>query len=112
MPKNTERTKRIRQLNDHFRASMCGGKILITQGIAELDPVSQRTVLEKVRLLEEFDKANDPYGEHDFGVVQHDGEKVYFKIDYYNKELNGGSEDAANPDITTRVMTVMFAHEY
>lgn len=112
MPNTQQRTERIRKLNDHFRFLMMGGRICLTEGIAEMELESQRVVLEKVRLFQDFDKANDPYGEHDFGAIEHDGEKVFFKVDYYNKELDGGSEDPANPDLTTRIMTVMFANEY
>ncbi len=42
----------------------------------------------------------------------HRGEKVFFKIDYYDNKLELGSEDPADDSVTTRVMTVMFAHEY
>ena len=50
--------------------------------------------------------------EHDFGVVDIAGHKVFWKIDYYDAAMEGGSEDPANPDVTTRVLTVFFAHEY
>ena len=59
-----------------------------------------------------FNADNDPYGEHDFGIVKHGGESIYFKIEYYDKDLEFGSEDPADPDQTTRVMTIMLACEY
>jgi len=38
--------------------------------------------------------------------------KVYFKIDYYYQELSAGSPDPADPEKTTRVLTVLLADEY
>ena len=33
-----------------------------------------------------FTPDNDPYGEHDFGSIDLDGEKLFWKIDYSPKE--------------------------
>ena len=51
-------------------------------------------------------------GEHDFGNFEIKGERFFFKLDYYNLEMDGGSEDPADPTKTTRVLTVMKAEEY
>jgi len=61
-----------------------------------------------------FTDDNDPHKERDFGAVQLDtgDEKIFWKIDLYNTALNAGSPDPANLDVTSRVLTVMFAHEY
>lgn len=72
----------------------------------------------RVRTFSEFNEGNDPYGEHDFGVVDlaaystEVGHRVFWKIDYYDAEGLYGSEDPANPDVTTRVLTIFFADEY
>ena len=50
--------------------------------------------------------------EHDFGSVEFAGEKCFWKIDYYNKALDAGSEDPADPAQTTRVLTIMLTSEY
>ena len=55
---------------------------------------------------------NDPNGEHDFGSFEIADQKIFFKIDYYNLEMDGGSEDPADPAKTTRMLTVMKAEEY
>jgi hypothetical protein len=103
---------RIRNLNDLFRVSGRGGRIVSTQGIQALSPVDQAAVFEKVRLFDTFTQANDPHGEHDFGSIQHKGENVFFKIDYYDQSMECGSENPADPTKTVRVMTVMLACEH
>ena len=39
------------------------------------------------------------------------GTTVYFKIDTYDLKLEYGSEDPADPSVTTRVMTIMLAQD-
>jgi hypothetical protein len=65
-----------------------------------------------VRRFSEFGPDNDPHGEHDFGVFEHDGHRFFFKIDYYDPDLRFGSEDPTDPEKTTRVLTIMLAEEY
>jgi len=55
---------------------------------------------------------NDPWGEHDFGAVEIDGEKAFWKIDCYDRTLTAGSENPANEALTHRVLTIMLASEY
>lgn len=114
MPKEADddEKKRIRDLNDSFRASGQGGRILSTQGIRDLPALDQAAVFEKIRLFDAFTEANDPHGEHDFGSIEHHGEKVFFKIDYYDQSMECHSENPADPTKTVRVMTVMLACEY
>ena len=59
-----------------------------------------------------FTEANDPYSEHDFGAVEMDGERYFFKIDYYDLAMEMGSEAAADPSLTRRVLTILRADEY
>jgi hypothetical protein len=65
-----------------------------------------------IATFDDFCTANDPHGEHDFGVFDFDGAQVVFKIDYYDKTLTYHSPDPANPAITERVITIMLAEEY
>ena len=62
--------------------------------------------------LDEFDADNDPYSEHDFGSFELCNREFFWKIDYYDKELQFGSEDPADPEKTTRVLTLMLAQDY
>jgi len=103
-------TEAIRNLNDQFRTSLIGGCIVATPGIVSRDDVS--IIIGKVRKFDEFSPDNDPYGEHDFGSFEHDGETIFWKIDYYDNGLKAGSANPADASVTTRVLTVMLADEY
>lgn len=69
-------------------------------------------MLRKVREFDAFDAGNDPHGEHDFGAIEHDDFRYFFKIDYYDLACRYGSPDPTNPAVTVRVLTVMRADEY
>ena len=84
----------------------------MTQGVAALPEGELAEVLERVRTFDEFTKDNDPHGEHDFGNFEVGGVTYFFKVDYYTPDMEGGSEDPADPDKTTRVLTIMRADEY
>ena len=68
--------------------------------------------MRQIKACEEFEPGDDPYGEHDFGTVELEGTKVYWKIDYYSPDLKHHSLDASDPDKTVRLMTIMLTHEY
>lgn len=103
---------KIRKLNDAFRSTFSGGRVLTTTGIASLPKDVRAEILERVRTFADFNKDNDPYGERDFGSIDIDGTTVFWKIDYYDADQQYGSEDPANPSKTTRVLTIMLAEEY
>ena len=103
---------RIRELNDAFSRSLSGGRVMMTAGIAALPDSTREVVLEEVRKFDVFTGDNNPYGEHDFGSFEVDGRKIFWKIDYYDAKMKFGSEDPADPNKTTRVLTIMLASEY
>ncbi len=84
----------------------------MTSGFRDLPTETRHAAFRKIRLFKDFSASSDPYGEHDFGCVEEAGERIYFKIDYYDPALTTHSEDASDPTKTVRVMTVMLAHEY
>lgn len=102
----------VRRLNDAFRRSFQGGRVMITPGVSALGHEDQAAIFQLVRTYEDFDGDNDPWGEHDFGAFDYRGQRFLWKIDAYDQFLKFGSEDPANPDITTRVLTIMRADEY
>lgn len=106
------RIERIRTLNDELRAFRRGGYVTITSGVQSLGQTAMQAVLLKVAQFDAFTASNDSHAEHDFGAVEHEGQTFFWKIDYFDKRLEYGSPDPANPDVTARVLTIMLASEY
>jgi len=107
------RTERIRALNDEFRAEgLSTGRWVITHGVAALGVELMALAVRRVRRFDGFDPADDPWGEHDFGAFDLAGERLFWKIHYYDPSLCSGSDDPADPAVTARVLTVMLAREY
>ena len=124
-----EQTARIARLNDLARSAMgVACTALATVGFRSLSTSDQSRVRELVETFDAFDEDNDPHGERDFGAIYQLGdgrwtterprlldderERVFWKLDYYDRDLRFGSEDAANPAVTRRVLTIMLADEY
>jgi hypothetical protein len=105
-------TTKIAALNDAFRRSFDGGRVLFTAGVSNLGVEFSHLALAQVRAFTAFTEDNDPHGEHDFGSFDLHGRKLFWKIDYYDKAQEYGSEDPADPEQTTRILTLMLAEEY
>lgn len=105
-------TSRIRELNDLFRKTFIGGRVLVTIGIRESGESFLSAAVEAVQRFENFTPDNDPHEEHDFGSVTVDGRKVFWKIDYYGTDMTSGSPDPSDPHETIRVLTIMLAREW
>ena len=122
------RSERIAWLNDRARQAMGLACVAVaTEGFRALPQADQSRVRELVETYDAFTPDNDPYGERDFGAIykSSDGrwstgsptmgkvvEKVFWKIDAYDRDLRFGSEDPANPAVTRRILTIMLASEY
>ena len=105
-------TSTIQSLNDTFRSTFVGGQVMMTAGVNSLPPELLAELLNKVRTFESFDNDNDPHREHDFGSTDVDGEKFFWKIDYYDTAMEFASPNPSDPRVTTRVLTIMRADEY
>jgi Protein of unknown function (DUF3768) len=106
------KSARIRVLNDNFRSTFLGGQVVMSAGVADLPMGVRAQAVVKVQNFADFNENNDPYGEHDFGSFELAGETFFWKIDYYNKDMTGGSADPSDPEETARVLTIMLAGEY
>jgi uncharacterized protein DUF3768 len=103
---------RIRALNDELRKDLLGGGTVMTPGVAALGPEAVLRLVQALAMYNDFSDDNGPYQEHDFGALDFDNVRVFFKIDYYDKTLTRHSPDPADPSVTERVMTIMRAEEY
>ncbi len=124
-----EQAARIARLNDLARQAMgVACTVVATVGFRSLSDADQSRVRELIETFDAFTEDNDPHGERDFGCVYQLGDgrwtterprvredertRVFWKLDYYDRELRFASEDAADPAITRRVLTIMLADEY
>src|SRR4051812_46078232 len=90
-----ESDHKIALLNDAFRTTFSGGKVMMTSGFDELPDCVKAEALVQVANFSEFTADNDPHDEHDFGCFEVVGRKFFWKIDYYDRQCEFGSEDPA-----------------
>ena len=116
MERGEPERERARVLNDEMR---CGGpaiggpnRWLLTAGVVGLGVQRVAEAVERVKSFDAFNPDDDPCGERDFGSFELFGERLFWKIDYYNQALDGGSPDPADSSVTVRVLTIMLALEY
>lgn len=106
MVETRDKTATIRELNDAFRQSFAGGRVMMTASLAEEPEVVRALVLQTVADYNQFSSHNDPHKEHDFGSFHLMSRTWNWKIDYYDQKLEFGSEDPADPAKTNRVLTI------
>ncbi len=102
----SKRTTRIRKLNDSFRRTFSGGKVMLGRSVVKLDSVSRANLYDVVHYFDAFTPNIDHDSEHDFGDLEFAGQRFCFKIDYYDSSFEFFSDDPANPHKTTRVLTI------
>ncbi len=128
VPADTDRTAKIAALNDAARAgSLVTSRTVFTRSLADIllgdDPDPGRRQLDLMmgqsalrRLINEtpIDPANDPHGQRDFGVVEHQGRKIFWKVDVYANDgtFSWGSETPWDAQQSFRVVTVMLASDW
>ena len=104
-------SKAIADKNDDFRVAACfiGFGITITKNLNDRFPEIGR-LLVKVGEFDSFSEDNDPYREHDFGSLEYEGEKIFWKIDYYDQKVEHWT-DPLDPKCR-RILTLMLAEDY
>ena len=106
---------KIAELNDNLRKNLFTpgqNQVFISHAVNSLPYLERARLLDKVQNFNNFNKSNDPYFEHDCAFIEHRGINYLFKIDYFNRDMDAGSENPADETITTRVLTIMRADEY
>jgi len=106
------KTARVRALNDQLRQNFAEGLAVMTPGVAALGAEAVARIVKTIAVFDDFCHANDPHQEHDFGEFDADGQRILFKIDYFDESLTFHSPDPADPVVTKRVITIMLAEEY
>ena len=96
----------ISMLNDKFRQSGLG--VTLTSGMQSVADLNG--LMKAIREYDDFTEDNDPYEEHDFGSLVWHGDKVFWKIDYYDESLSNWEDPLTAK--CRRVLTVMLAEEY
>lgn len=118
---SSETAKIIADQNDRFRKAAFGaptdgeipiGQVLLTPGISGRDPYFRCALMEVVGAYDTFNDESDPYKWHEMGVVEIQGETVWFKIDLYDENYEYGSSDPTDLRYTRRVLTLLLPSEY
>ena len=107
-------TTGVRKLNDAFRTSglSAAGQWMITAGVQAEGTDFVAAAISAVRSFDSFTPDNDPWHEHDCASINVAGQTLIWKIDCYDPTLSHHSDNAADPAVTRRVLTVMLASEY
>lgn len=94
------------------------GRILAVGALGEEGPDKVQRVWEACARISDWPKDDDPDGEHDFGKFEFEGDNFVFKIYCYFKICNDGlddmhgSERPDDPNVTIRVLALMYAEDY
>lgn len=81
-------------------------QLVLTASVAALSKEDLNDLIMAVRTFDAFTKDNDPYGEHDVGIVTVNEQVYLWKFDYYDDDFEFYKEDS------NRVLTIMASHEY
>lgn len=106
---NDEARRRVGLSSFHLGATN-RSRLVMSRDLGQLPPEDQVAIWRKIREFHDFGK-DDPDDEHRFGEIEHAGRPIYWKIDYYDPAGTTASDDPADPEKTTRVLTITFADE-
>ncbi|MBO6727777.1 MAG: DUF3768 domain-containing protein [Rhizobiaceae bacterium] len=118
---SAETARIVAAQNDAFRKAIGGetagtsvppGRVVMTRCVSERDPAFQSASIAAVVAYDDFDADCDPHGWHEMGVIEIEGETVWFKLDLYDENYEYGSSDPTDPRFTRRVLTLLFPFEY
>ncbi len=100
----------IAETNDRLRKNIPliwpPHRLVLTRRVASMPEDLLKRVFEAVRAFDNFNRDNDPYHEHDCGIVDVDGDRFIWKFNYYDDDFEFFRENG------NRVLTIMHASEY
>lgn len=107
----------IARLNDRVRQGLDRtAKVVMTSNLlAHLsDGTGPSRILAQAKVLKALRNCtfSPDSPERDFARFEVDGLNVLMKIDYFDLELEYGSEDPADASVTCRVLTIMAPEDY
>lgn len=110
-------TETIARLNDRARQGLDRtAKVVMTSNLlAHLsDGTGTSRILAKAKVLRALRNCtfSPDLPERDFARFEVDAFTVLMKIDYYDLQLEYGSEDPADASVTCRVITIMSPEDY
>ncbi len=115
---------RVAAQNDAFRAHECTGapyssgevlrgRLVCTAAVAAMGQSFVVATCIAVAGQSSFSEEDDPDGYHDFGAVEVEGRRVWWKIDLFSdEELRWGAERLDDPSRTVRVLTILFPEDW
>ncbi len=110
------RREAIAKQNDAFRKMILldesVGRWVVTRAVYAEGPAFVAACILAVRKFEDFTEEMDPYGERSMGRLEPEGKTVWFKIDLYDVDYEGGSDDPSEVTKTRRVLTILFPSDY
>jgi hypothetical protein len=104
--------------NPKWRGRALNGSTVYTAALCTRGLVFMLAARAAVATFNAFSPDNDPYGEHNFGsldVDANDGQgpqRILWKIDLYDTEIEVGSPCPEDPDQTHRVLTIMLPEDW
>ena len=125
---DADHTAEIARLNDAARAgSLATSRTVLTRTLADIlagdaeDPGARQanlmlgqTALRRLINETPIEPGNDPHGERDFGAVDYQGHKIFWKVDVYANDgtFSWGSETPWDPAQSYRLVTIMLASDW
>ena len=102
----------IARLNDEFRSTFEDGPVLMTARVIALPVELRSAAIVGVQGHTVFAQDDDPYEEHDWASFELGGQHFVWTIDCYDETRTYASKNPCDPDITTRVLTLMLAADF
>jgi hypothetical protein len=94
-----ETAKIIADQNDRFRRAAFGiaeqapipsGQVMMTAGVSDRDESFRAALIHAVVAYDDFNTDCDPHGWHEMGVMEIEGETVWFKMDGVDAPSHSG----------------------